>query len=211
MSQEYDSGPDLRVKNLLSRAWNGFKERPWLMLGATLIFLVVNAIFNGQQEKGPNDDVTGFIILAGLVITGPLMGGLYALSLRVVRGEHAKLGMLFSGFRRFFRLLAVYIILLVGSIVGMMLLVAPGIVFALGCWPALLVAMETDLGPVDCLRGSWALTKGYKWSLFGLGLAVAVLNLLGALALGVGLILTMAVTTLAFAAAYDELLKEPVG
>ena len=210
MSQDAGSGPDLRLKHVFSRAWSAFKERPWLMLGATFIFLVINALFNGRQEKGPDDDVTGFILLAGLVLAGPLMGGLYSLSLRVVRGEQAGLGMLFGGFRRFFRLVAVYVLFLLGSLLGMCLLVVPGIIFGLGCWPAFLVAMETELGPVDSLRGAWALSKGHKWSLFRLGLAMSVFNVLGMLALGVGFILTMAVTNLVFAAAYDELLKEPV-
>lgn len=209
MSQDFSFGPDLRVKNVFSRAWSAFKSRPWLMIGATLLFLFIQALFNGRQEQGPDDNVTGFIILAGMVITGPLTGGMYSLCLRVLRGESAGIGMLFSGFRRFFRLLAVYILFLVGAIVGMMLLVVPGIIFCLGCWPAFVVAMETDLGPIDCLRGAWALTKGYKWSLFRLGLVMGLLNFLGALALGVGLILTMAVSYLAFATAYDELLKEP--
>ena len=41
------------------------------MLGATVIWMVINALTSGRQEQGPGDNVTGILFLVGLVITGP--------------------------------------------------------------------------------------------------------------------------------------------
>ena len=117
------------------------------------------------------------------------------MSLRVVRGEEVRPGHALQRLRTLHQAAGRVSVVLRGRGAG--LRPAGGARASSSAWAAgrsFLVAMETDLGPVDSLRGAWALTKGHKWSLFWIGLVTVGMNILGLLALGVGIILTMAVT-----------------
>jgi len=67
------------------------------------------------------------------------------------------------------------------------------------------LVIDKGLGPVASLKESWRITKGSKWELFILIIVLAVLNLLGAIALLIGLFITIPVTALATVHAYRTL------
>lgn len=66
-------------------------------------------------------------------------------------------------------------------------------------------AVVDGAGIVASLRRSAAMTKGVKWSLAGFLLALVGLNLLGALAFMVGLLITVPISLLAYAHVYLKL------
>lgn len=55
------------------------------------------------------------------------------------------------------------------------------------------------------MKESWRITKGHKWQLLLLFLALLLVNLLGLLALFVGIFVSVPITMLAFAHAYRTL------
>ena len=57
---------------------------------------------------------------------------------------------------------------------GFVLLIIPGIILSLGLSMASLLVIDTDLGPIDVLKKSWNMMKGYKGNYF-----VFVLSFLG--------------------------------
>jgi hypothetical protein len=57
---------------------------------------------------------------------------------------------------------------------------------------------------------SWRLARGRRWPLAGLALALLVLNVLGLLAFGIGLVVSGAISLAVLAAAYDGLQGAPV-
>jgi len=58
---------------------------------------------------------------------------------------------------------------------------------------------------MDAIKDSWKMTKGYKWKLLWLGIVVFFFNILGFLALGIGLIITLPVSSIIMTAAYKSL------
>jgi len=83
---------------------------------------------------------------------------------------------------------------------GMVLLVVPGIIWALQfCFAPFLVVDRKLTDPFDALHESSRLTSGVKGQLLTFGLLMFGVNLLGALALGIGLILTVPTTVIATA------------
>ena len=63
--------------------------------------------------------------------------------------------------------LNILLVSLIMSIViglGFALLIVPGIILTLGLSMATLIVVDTDLGPIDALKKSWAMMKGYKWN-----------------------------------------------
>ncbi|MDX1530465.1 MAG: hypothetical protein R3362_02970 [Rhodothermales bacterium] len=201
--------PDLSIGHLFSRSWPVFKAHLGLVVG---VFLVVTLLTNLGNNDGPatgesmGDNVLSLI---SFVIAGPLLAGGYAILLRLHRGEPTSFSELFDGFQEFGRAFGVYALYVIAVFVGLLLLVVPGIVLAVGLWPAFFLVMEDDLGVVDTLREAWELTRGYRGQLFLLGVVLFLFVLLGLLALIIGIVFTGAFAMLVTAAAYDEL--APVG
>ena len=89
--------------------------------------------------------------------------------------------------------------LLVGLIVagGFVLLIVPGVLWALRFGLAPMIVADEGRDPMDALRESARLTEGVRADLFAFAALALGVNLLGALALGVGLLLTVPTTGLA--------------
>lgn len=105
----------------------------------------------------------------------------------------------------FWRFLGAYILVALTIFVGLLLFVIPGIIASLGLGFAPYLAIDRALGPVDAYQGSWQITKGNKLQLLLLFLALLGLNILGALALIVGLLVTVPLSLIATAHAYRVL------
>ncbi len=81
------AGWELSATSCVSRGWAIVKANFWLCVGATfLVYLVVAA--------------AGMVPLGGLIVQGPLFGGLYWMILKLIRGEPAAVGDAFQGFNR---------------------------------------------------------------------------------------------------------------
>lgn len=96
--------------------------------------------------------------------------------------------------------------LLYGVIIGVgtLLLIVPGIIFGLMFMFYGYVMIEKNLGPIEALKESKRLTAGAKWDLFLFSLLAIGLNLLGVLALLVGVLVTMTITFIAMAHLYRQ-------
>jgi uncharacterized membrane protein len=96
--------------------------------------------------------------------------------------------------------------LLYGLIIGVgtLLLIVPGIIFGLMFMFYGYVMIEKKLGPIEALKESKRLTAGAKWDLFLFSLLAIGLNLLGVLALLVGVLVTMTITFIAMAHLYRQ-------
>ena len=90
---------------------------------------------------------------------------------------------------------------LVGLIVaaGFVLLIVPGIIWGLKFGFAGFLVVDRKLDPIEALRESNRLTMGTKWQLFAFALLAFGINLVGAIALGIGLMVTIPTTVIAAA------------
>ena len=98
-SAVYEGDYQLDMGGCIMRGWELFKANFGVLFGGMMIYLLVEIVVSVLSAI----PLIGFIFsLASLVITGPLIGGLFYLFLRVVRGEAAEAGDVFAGFRRAF-------------------------------------------------------------------------------------------------------------
>ncbi|MDO9018378.1 MAG: hypothetical protein Q8S73_06175 [Deltaproteobacteria bacterium] len=88
---------------------------------------------------------------------------------------------------------------------GFILLIVPGVIWAVQFGVACFVAADAKLDPIEALRESSRLTRGVRWHLLGFGLLLSLVNLVGALAFGVGLFVTVPTTFLAAVYAFRRL------
>ena len=198
--------------------WETFKRRPLILIAAfiivyaepSLVGAVVASVLEGILDavgvppwnQGP---VMILALLAAVAAWALALLGAFTLYLRA----HDNIdGVTFADIWNpgpFWRFLGAEVLLIVLLVVGSLLFVLPGIIAAVGFGFAPLLTIDRGLGPIEALKTSWRITGGYKGTLFLLLLALTGLNLLGGLALGIGLVVSIPVGLLALVHAYRTL------
>jgi uncharacterized membrane protein len=92
-------------------------------------------------------------------------------------------------------------------IIGLVLFIVPGLIWGVqfGFYPFILV--KERLGPIKALRKSSAITEGVKGKLIFFALTLFGINLLGLIALGIGIIVTIPLSVIAVAHMFSQLEK----
>lgn len=205
----------LSVKECFSFAWSTFKSRPWIFVQAGLLLFLVNIAVNLLQtllESGTKSSGEMTVLVLGILSTAIGMVVSFLVSMGetafFLRAHDATAAVTLKDlwhprpFWKFFgtSLLAGVIILL-----GLILLIVPGIIAGIMLMFVGYLVIEEKLGPIDALKKSIALTKGNRWKLFQLSLLTLGLNILGFLAILVGLFVTVPVSFLMAVHAYRTL------
>ncbi len=123
------------------------------------------------------------------VIEALTMGGMVEFCLKVVRGAKPPFGTVFQGARYFLPMLVGSILLSVGTGLGLLLCLVPGIILALGCFFWSFVVVDRGVSGLDALKDSWTLTQGHKGTLFVFGVLAVLVMLAGVLACCLGAVL----------------------
>jgi len=103
--------------------------------------------------------ILSIISLAALIFGGS----------QLMSGEKAQPGgWIRFGLSRFWPIIGISILMMLGLAVGFVLLIVPGIILALMWSAAFGICVIEKIGPIKSLGRSAFLTKGHRWSLFGL-------------------------------------------
>jgi uncharacterized membrane protein len=199
------------VGDAVSYGWTAYWQNVGPLALMAIVIFLVNLVIGIVGRSV--DDVPGLIALnlLSFVVGIVLALGLIRASLAVTEGRTPEVGMLFrsEGFGPYFLATIVFVI---GYAIGLVLLIVPGIIFAIACqFYGYVIAERGDAArPIEALKRSADITRGYRWPLFGLLLLLLLINLVGALACGVGLIFTYGITAVTIAYAYKTLSGQPV-
>ena len=90
-------------------------------------------------------------------------------------------------------------------VMGMLLLIVPGIILGIRLQMYVWAIVDNHAGPIEALQQSWTMTRGFAWNLLLLNLLLGLINMLGMLALGIGLIVTVPLSMVAWGHAYRRL------
>lgn len=95
----------INAGDCVSNAWNLVKQNYGMYLGIALIAMILS----------------GCIPCVSLFLAGPILGGVYYVLLREMRGEPVEFGMMFKGFEKFVPLMVVGLIQAIPEIIGQIL------------------------------------------------------------------------------------------
>jgi len=90
-------------------------------------------------------------------------------------------------------------------VTGILLLVVFGVILVVMFIFAGLLVIDREVGPIEALKESYRITSGHRWSILGLILVLFLINLLGLLALIVGMLVSIPIALLALTHAYRVL------
>ena len=191
------------VGSAIRFGWETFKKRPWFFIGAILCVFVASWIGSAAASAFGNEGAGAF---AGALINatvGFLVGmGEVAFFLKAARDPASVSIPDLWHPRPFWKYVGTAILTALVVVIGLILLIVPGIIFALMFMFGYYFVIDKNLGPIEALKSSKRITKGHLGKLALFALAIAGLNLLGVVCLIVGLLVSMPVSMLAMARAY---------
>jgi uncharacterized membrane protein len=148
--------------------------------------------------------------LVNIIVSSFFVAGVYGFSLKVARGQAYAFNDLLSGMPVFVPLVIANILTDIAVVIGLVFLVVPGVIIALGLSMTMPLIVDKRLGPIDALSASWTLTTGNKGMLFIFALLSIALVVAGMCACVVGVLLVIPILCIAHAYVYLRLSGQPV-
>ena len=178
----------------------------WTVIGVTA---AVSIFFNLLQKSVKEYSFISFVVtILAIAIGFTVQLGLIRIYLDLIDQEKEdELKTLFTNYRLIWRYLGASILFGIAVALGLIFLIVPGIYFNLKYQYYAYLIVDKNMGVVEALKKSGEITKDIKWKLFCFSLAVVGLNILGALALVIGLLVTGPVSILAYVYVYRTLSK----
>ncbi len=156
----------------------------WLM--ASLVCIIYGVLVGLPSELNTYGELLSFLL------AGPLQLGMCIYFLNIVKQQTPSIENLLEGFKPLAKVLLAYLIITIGTVLGLLLLIIPGIILALGLSMTFyLLAENPEFSVEEVLKKSWELTDGYKGELFFLHLRFIPWYFLGLLFFVVGVFLVM--------------------
>jgi uncharacterized membrane protein len=186
----------LPLSDYFKTGWGLFKQYPGGFVGFCLIYLLIQAALHSIPYVGA---------VASFAVSTPLLMGNFIVSAKLLHGQTPEFRDFFAGFQYILPLLLLSLVagLFIG--IGMLLLIIPGLYLLVAYMFAsyLVVDRHLDFWPAMDLSRR---TVNPRWfGYFAFALLVILLNLAGAIALGVGLLVTIPLSFCAVTAAYGDL------
>ncbi|HUV41212.1 MAG TPA: hypothetical protein VMW23_05450 [Sedimentisphaerales bacterium] len=207
---------DFNFSDVLGYGWRTMKANFWFFAGVGFLWAIItytpaiaNALFQRLPFGAPAH--AGFNIIttiAGQIINIILSIGLIKIALAFCDGQRPAVGTLFAACGCFWRYLATMILYCLIVFAGLVLLIVPGLIWAIKFSLGFYFVVDKGLDPVAALKASSRTTMGVKWQLFGFGIVCAFINMLGLICLLVGMFATYPTVLVAFALVYRQLLAQ---
>jgi uncharacterized membrane protein len=212
--QPYGGAPGaapVSVGEAVSYGWAAYWKNVGPMIVIALVIVGIEIVFS---IIGTATDSVFFQIVFNLI--GWLLGlflalGWFRVALEVTQGRRPEVGDVFKA-EGYGPYIVASIVFGIGFFIGLLLCVIPGIIFAVvfGFYGFVAAEQGNAAQPMETLKRAAEITRGYRWQLFGLAIVLALINLVGILLCGVGLLFTLGITIIAWAYTYRRLSNEPI-
>jgi uncharacterized membrane protein len=198
----------INIKEAVVFGWETFKKNMGFLMGLTLLMLVIFYAIDFTSKQFEDGSALFKILLQILfAVFSMLIGiGMAKIYLKVHDGQQAPFSELINHSELLWKYFVgeiLYALIVVG---GLILLVVPGIYWAIKYMYTQTLIVDKGMDPFLALKKSGEMTKDIKWSLILLIIVLAVISVLGFLALGIGMLVTIPVVMLAHIHIYKHLL-----
>jgi uncharacterized membrane protein len=183
------------------------KQNLFFFVVLFVIVILVSGVISALSGLSRHEPAFGFVLWLLQTAVNLIIGiGLIHITLKFIDNQKPKYKDLF-----YYKPIVNYFLasLLEGLIVvgGFILLIIPGIFFALRLQYTGYLVVDKNMGPVEAVKTSWKITRGNAWNLFFFGILLFLVNILGVLCLLIGLFVTVPLSMLATTFVYRKLLN----
>jgi len=177
--------------------WNSVKSHAGFFIGVFLLFFALSFMIYGAGALGTR-------IVLGLLVSGMSLG-YRKLAIDMVDGKSPEFKELFSCFSLLLKYLLAAVLYSIIVAAGLVFFVIPGIIWAVQFGFYSFVIVKERSWPWGALKKSSALTAGVRGKLIIFAFALVGINLLGVIALGIGIIITIPLSVIAAAHVFNQL------
>lgn len=194
--------------------WDKTKNNYSKVLGVFLIFIVLclsNNFLNRFTFENSDYSIIilSFFMHLAFIILGFILGiNVIKQGLIVVRGGEANLRALLDYPVEFWKYIGGQILTCLAIVAGLICLIIPGIIIAIRLMFMKQVLVDQNLGPVESIVKSFAMTRGQTKNLFFFIIGLLIFNLAGLLVFIVGLAVTIPISFFAILHLYDTFAKQ---
>lgn len=186
---------DFDLGRVIQRTFKSISQNGVTFLIGSILLVGIPSVLQvyGQSQILAAQSVTGLAIMGiswVLWVVGAyvLQGMVVKVTVAGFNGKAMSIGAAFeAGIKLFLPLLGVGILVGLGTFLGALLLLVPGIILAVMWSVATAAVVVENRGVTDSMQRSRELTKGHRWSIFGLAVILFVVSLIiGLLVGGIG-------------------------
>lgn len=190
------------IQESLLFGWEILKNNFWFIFWLEIIMLGLNAVPNVADYlfKGKTGMETPLLAIAAIFFVLQLIANLGMIKIFIGlhdKKESRNIADLLSGVNYFFKYVLAAIVYGLIVLAGFILLIVPGIIWSIKYQFFIYFILDKNMAPMEALRMSAKITDGQKMDLFLFSCAAMVVNLIGFLALGIGLVATIPMTSMA--------------
>ncbi len=199
----------LNIRNAISYGWQTSRKNILSFIILLILVAGTNVAIEFSLRKAVWHGLWMYIAmtLVSFIINGTLRMGLIRIGLKMHDDKQFEGIDLIYCIDRIVIYLISSIIQSLIIIVGLVLLLVPGIIWAIKYHFYVYLIVDRNLGPIEALKKSAQMTQGVKLDLFFFFIILLLMNMLGALCLVVGLFVTIPTTILALVHVYRQLLN----
>ena len=207
MARDYALDP----RSCIRRGWELVRANLWSTLGVTWLVVVLLGAASSYGEVSQSFGAVHFnTSLLSVLLSGPLIGGLYYYLLKRMRGESVRVETAFAGFKEsLLHLFLAGFVTEVLTVLGFLCLIAPGVYLFVAWFFALPLVIDKRLEFWPAMRISRRVITRHWWRFLGFLLVLLAFNLGGALACGIGLAFTLPTSFAALMYAYEDIINGP--
>lgn len=207
--------------DVFSRTWSIFQTQWGMCLLVMFVVFIFNAVVSGTIAVGlvslgfdPNDNATGSLVHSlGNLVQGLLsvwIGiGQALIFLGIARGEPVEMGQLFSGGQFYLRILGASILAGIAIMIGLVLLIVPGIFLMLMLWPFYWLILDRNVGVFDSFQLAMRITEGNKATVFLIAIVAMAMIFVTAIPCFLGWLFTFPFLGLLWAVMYLAMTGQP--
>ncbi len=189
------------LKEAFKQGWRNTEKHIEFLALSTFVFFVIYFILK-QTTSG----FSGLFIGLASFILGMLFNiGMRRIGLLIDSGQSPKVDNFKSSVGLFLSVLWATIIIGFFTLIGLILLIIPGIIVVLRTSMAIYLILDKKLDAWPAVKESWHLTKGFSWKLFWFFLFSGIIIIVSFIPFGLGLIISVPFLSLTHAVIYRKI------
>ncbi len=204
--------PEPTVGASYKYGWQQMKKY-FLPLLLVMLVVILAEIPSSLAELDVSDDfdVEPFTIYHGIgvlywfLILPVIQYGAHYVNLRAARNEEVEIKQMFMGFNKYLKVVLANLLMFFVVGLGLVILILPGIYVLCRLAFVPYLVMDQDLGPAAALEASWKMTKGYTFTVLGMGLLAFLILIVGLILVFVGVIFAAMWIFVSFAGLYHAI------
>ena len=198
-------GYSVKIGDYIQRGWAVMQQNLGGFIGFTVILLLISLVPAMLGERlGP------LASLAVNIISPVLMAGFLIVAFKILKQQATTFNDFFQGFNNFLPIFLASLLVGIFTFLGFLVLILPGIFLAVAYSFSIPFVVGRKFDFWEAMEASRKVITKNWFSMFGFLIVLVLLNVVGALILGVGLLFTIPLSYCAIAAAFDDIVGLPV-